>query len=130
MMMISRSNKSLGDEYEREVVDLLFKQGYWVHFVERNKAGAQPFDIIAVKNERAYAIDCKTLDDKEKYFRLSRLEDNQITSFQRWLQCGNNMPLVFVKHDGTTHVVRFEELIKNGKVNIDEISSWEGHTDL
>lgn len=129
-MTTSHSNKLKGDEYEKEVVELLFQRGFWVHFIERNKAGAQPFDIIAVKDGKAYAIDCKTLDDKEKYFRLSRLEDNQITAFERWLQCGNDMPLVFVKHNGATVVVKYGDLIRDGKVNVDEISSWEGHTDL
>lgn len=92
------NNKRLGTEFEREVCDLLAADGYWVHFIAPDARGAQPFDIIAVKDGSALAIDCKTCVAGS--FNISRLEDNQIMAFERWLACGNEDPKVAVKHEG------------------------------
>ena len=102
------NNKKLGTEFEREVCDILNRNGYWVHFITPDARGAQPFDIIAVKNGNAYAIDCKTCAAKS--FNISRLEDNQIMAFEKWMACGNTIPCIFVKHDGHIQVINYAEL--------------------
>ena len=53
------NNKKIGSDFEKEVCKMLQDMGYWVHFITPDMRGAQPFDIIAAKNNRPYAIDCK-----------------------------------------------------------------------
>lgn len=99
------NNKKLGTEFEQEVCKLLASKGYWVHFIVPDARGAQPFDIIAVKAGRSLAIDCKTCVAGS--FNISRLEDNQITSFDLWRKCGNEEPLVFVKHNQKIYIIPY-----------------------
>lgn len=110
------NNKQLGDEWEKGACDILKERGYWVHFIEPNKAGAQPFDIIAVKNGKAIAIDCKTLAESKKYFSLDRLEENQKYAFNRWLDCGNGEPLIWIKQGDSKRFVEYTYLLKQAKV--------------
>lgn len=51
--------------------------------------GSQPFDIIAIKDNIPYCIDCKTLANKSGTFNLDRVEENQRLSFQKYRKCGN-----------------------------------------
>jgi len=78
--------------------------------------GSQPFDIIAVKAGQAFAIDCKTCVDDT--FPITRLEDNQIMAFEKWLRCGNSMPLVYVKHKGRIHTIPYDELKKKKRIKL------------
>ena len=112
------NNKQLGTAFEREVCELLKQHGYWVHFMSPDVRGAQPFDIIAVKNGKALAMDCKT--SASKYFPLSRLEDNQIYAFERWIDCGNVKPLVVIKYQNEILTASYPYLRDKGRVNLEE----------
>ena len=120
------NNKKIGTAYEKEVVDLLSSYGYWSKRFEEDKRGAQPFDVIAVKNEIAYAIDAKTLDKKDHIFYLNRLEDNQITAFNHWIRCGNSRPRVFVKWHDETYVLDYLTLKENGKIDMYTAETFTG----
>lgn len=102
------NNKKIGNAFEAEVCNRLAAAGYWVHFIVPDARGAQPFDIIAVRNGEALAIDCKTC--VADWFNISRLEDNQIMAFERWLECGNAMPIVMIKHDNNIYAVPYDYL--------------------
>lgn len=102
------NNKRLGTAFERMVCELLAQDGYWVHFISPDARGAQPFDIIAAKNGRALAIDCKTCAAAS--ISIKRLEDNQIMAFERWLACGNDMPIVAVLHNEQVYWIRYDDL--------------------
>lgn len=102
------NNKKLGTEFEQEAVSILNNLGYWVHFIAPDIRGAQPFDIIAVKNGIPYAIDCKTCVAKS--FNISRLEDNQVSAFEKWLRCRNPEPIVLVKHNDYIYCVGYLRL--------------------
>lgn len=117
------NNKKLGTAFEREMVELLSKNGYWVHFISPDNRGAQPFDLIAVKDGIALAADCKTCEDH--IFRLSRLEWNQVLAFQKWIDCKNSTPVIFVKHDDKIYMLSYAELMTEGKVDLDEIRYWQ-----
>lgn len=112
------NNKKLGTEFEREVCDLLNKKGYWVHFISPDNRGAQPFDIIAVKNKMAYAIDCKT--SVSNRFTMNRVEDNQVLAFDKWISCGNDMPMFFVKYKEHIYMIPWLAVKNEGSVKIDE----------
>lgn len=114
------NNKRLGMAFEQEVCKVLQKEGFWVHFISPDARGSQPFDIIAVKNGMATAIDCKT--SSKAVFSISRLEDNQIYAFEKWLACGNLDPLICVKYKENIILVEFTELQEKGKVDLESRS--------
>lgn len=117
------NNKRIGMEFENEMLEKLSQKGWWVHFINPDNSGAQPFDLIAVKNETAIAADCKTC--KSKTFSISRLEYNQVMAFNKWLACGNECPIIFVKHNDEVYLIPFTDLISKGKVRISDFPSWE-----
>lgn len=80
------NNKKLGNEFERELSEILSGYGFWVHLLNANKSG-QPADIIAVKNKKAYLIDAKVCSSNG--FPLSRVEDNQDLAMDLWNDKGN-----------------------------------------
>ena len=81
------SNKKIGNNFESELAEILSAYGFWVHQLSQNSAG-QPADVIAVKNGRAYLIDCKVCSTS-KGFDLRRVEENQDLAMQLWEDCGN-----------------------------------------
>lgn len=113
------TNKKLGTEFEQQVCKKLAHEGYWVHFITPDARGAQPFDIVAVKNGKAFAIDCKTCVSNS--ISIKRLEDNQIMAFEKWLKCGNEMPLIAVKHDEMLYWIKYDELKNNGSISLKEM---------
>ena len=115
------NNKRLGMSFEKEFVEKLAARGYWVHFIVPDSRGAQPFDVIAVKDGVAHAIDCKTCTSNT--FSISRLEDNQISAFEKWLSCKNTDPIIAVKHDGRIYTILYSELKAKGKIKLEEAGS-------
>lgn len=113
------NNKKIGTEFERTMVALLAKCGYWVHFISPDARGAQPFDIIAVKDGYPVAMDCKTCADK--YFRIGRLEENQIMAFEKWLACGNDTPYIAVEHNKRIHLIPYTQLKKELKIDLEQM---------
>lgn len=81
------TNKKLGNDFESELCELLSSQGFWAHNFAQNQDG-QPADVIAVKNKKAYLIDCKVCSTR-KGFDLSRMEENQELAMTLWKECGN-----------------------------------------
>ena len=118
------NNKKLGTAFEKQICNLYSQSGYWVHFISPDSRGSQPFDIIAVKNGKVTVIDCKTC--KDHVFRISRLEDNQIMAFEKWLACGNGIPWVAVEHDGNVYMISYTRLKINQKIDLDkeEVFLW------
>ena len=63
------NNQQIGSKFEEDFANFLANQGYWVHFLEgAAHTGAQPFDLIAIKNDIPHCIDCKTLANKGRSF--------------------------------------------------------------
>ena len=81
------SNKKAGNQFEAELCEILSMYGFWCHNLAQNSAG-QPADVIAVRNGKAYLIDCKVCST-DKGFALSRVEENQELSMDLWNECGN-----------------------------------------
>lgn len=117
------NNKLLGTAFEREIVEKLKNNGYWVHFISPDSKGAQPFDIIAVKDGLAIVGDCKTC--VSKYFNIGRLEDNQVMAFEKWLACGNLDPYIFVKYEDGVICLKYTELKEKRRIKLDDIPCGE-----
>ena len=108
------NNKRRGMAFEREFCKFLADRGYWVHFISPAPNGAQPFDVIAVKNGIAYAIDCKT--SASDRFSYSRLEQNQVLAFEKWIKCRNTEPMIAVKYADRIYLVFYRVLKLEGAV--------------
>lgn len=114
------NNKQLGMVFEHEVCDKFAKEGYWVHFITPDRRGAQPFDIIAVKNGKALAVECKTLTNQAKYFPISRLEDNQIFAMEKWIACGNGQPIIAISWRNRMIMIPYSILKEHEKINLEQ----------
>lgn len=115
------NNKQIGTEFEHEMCEILAQKGYWVHFIVPDNRGAQPFDIVAAKDGEALAMDCKTCVSST--FNISRLEDNQIMAFERWIKCGNADPYIAVKHKNNVYLIRYSYLKERRSINIERESN-------
>ena len=103
------TNKKIGNDFETEFCNLLSKKGFWVHNFAQNQAG-QPADIIAVKNQKAYLIDCKVCENDR--FPFSRSEENQCMSMDLWHLCGNHYGLFALRlKDGEIYIIDYELIV-------------------
>jgi len=103
------SNRSEGTAFESILCDKLAKAGFWAHNMAQ-KASGQPADVIAVKNDIAYLIDCKLCE--KDYFRLSRVEENQESAMALWQSCGNRGAYFAIRiADGSTYMVPFSHIV-------------------
>ena len=117
------NNKQIGTKFEQEFVEILAKEGFWAHFLAPSPTGAQPFDVIAMKDGYAYCFDCKT--SVKPIFPLSRLEDNQILAFDKWLQCGGQEPMVAVKYDNNIYLIAYTRLQREVSVDLRKAEAWK-----
>lgn len=100
-------NKRLGTQFEKDFCRALAHEGFWVHFIAPDARGAQPFDVIAVKNGEAFAFDCKT--SVTRRFNASRIEDNQHMAFERWMSCGNSRPMFAILHNNNVYLIAYND---------------------
>lgn len=98
------NNKKAGNDFERELCEMLADDGFWAHFMGGSKNG-QPADIIAVRDEKAYLIDAK--DCENDRFVLSRVEANQDTAMRYWELCCNNQGLFALKTSKGVYMLPF-----------------------
>lgn len=112
-------NKKLGNKFEKELSEILYNAGYWVHLLNQNKNG-QPADIIAIKNKKAYLIDAKVCSLEK--FAFKRVEENQHLSMQMFIECGNTTPYFALKARNEIYMLSYKairDLIKQGKKQLD-----------
>lgn len=96
------TNKKLGNTFEAELCEILFKHGFWSHNLAQNAAG-QPADVIAVKHKTPYLIDCKVCSRGK--FPLSRVEENQHLSIARTFE-GKSDPIAYDFVDDIGYLVK------------------------
>ena len=99
-----KSNRAVGNAFEKELCELLFNYGFWSHNLKQDNAG-QPADVIAVRNKIAYLIDCK--DCSAKGFDLRRVEDNQVNAMQLWEECGNGQGWFALKAEEEVYMIPY-----------------------
>ena len=75
------NNKVNGTNKERELCLMLTDWGFWAHRLV-DRINGQPFDIIAVRNDTAVALDSKVCE--HGVFLFSRVEPNQETAMRLW----------------------------------------------
>ena len=124
-----------GREFEKHMCQVLFEHGYWVHRINPDARGAQPFDIIALGDDGYIAADCKVCS--RPYFPFSRLEENQRSAFDLLWENGGIKTYkrvgVFAYHNDKIYwipwwtIKTLERYDKKG-VRLDASNLWQGHT--
>ena len=119
-------NKKLGNKFEKELSEILYDAGYWVHLLNQNKNG-QPADIIAVKNRMAFLIDAKVCS--YEVFPFKRIEENQHLAMDMWIECGNIEPYFALKCRNEIYMVGYrtiKDLQKKGKkqLNLEDMNKY------
>lgn len=113
------NNQELGRSLEEKVCALLRGANYWVKFMNPNKDGSQPCDILAIRGSTApwapaplkvIAIDCKT--NKGKRFDLKRIEDNQETSLTYMNKRGIFQTYFLIENEEGMFLHNSQELIR------------------
>ncbi len=102
------SNKKVGNDFEREFCEILSKNGFWVHNLAQNQTG-QPADVIAVRDGKAYLIDCKVCSTGR--FQLKRIEENQQLAMEHWLDMGNDEVWFALKLDDNIVMINYLDLM-------------------
>lgn len=113
------SNKSNGNSFENEFANEIFSRGFWAHVLVPNRNG-QPFDVIAVNDHGALAVDCK--DCQKDVFDISRIEGNQHTAMKLWLRrTGRDAAFALRFGDDEIWMVKYSDAIawrRQGKKSI------------
>ena len=102
------SNKKIGNNFEREFCEILSENGFWVHNLAQNQTG-QPADVIAVRDGKAYLIDCKVCSTGR--FQLKRIEENQQLAMEHWLDMGNDEVWFALKLDDNIVMINYLDLM-------------------
>lgn len=104
-----KSNKSLGNSFEKEYAEILREKGYWVTFLSpKQHIGSQPCDLIAIKNNTPTLIDCKTC--KTHLFPISRIEENQRQAFKKYIKCGNTNFVLVIKYNNRIYEIDMKNI--------------------
>ena len=119
-------NKKLGNDFEKDLSEILYDAGYWVHLLNQNKNG-QPADIIAVKDGDAYLIDAKVCS--YDVFPFRRIEENQHLAMDMWVECNNIEPYFALKCRNEIYMVGYrtiKDLQKKGKkqLNLEDMNKY------
>lgn len=94
--------------------------GFWALRIPRNERGAQPFDILAIKDDKVYAVDCKVC--ARKTFSLDRIEDNQWIAMEIMAMQTNAIVGFLVYHNNQIFFLSYFDAIwarKRGLASID-----------
>lgn len=110
-----------GTQFERWLCRVFKLQGWWALNISKDARGAQPFDIIAIKYDLFFAIDCKVCGSNK--FQLRRIEDNQWLSFQTVAERTSGIVGIMIWYDGQVYFYSYYELdaVNNNGVKLIEI---------
>lgn len=108
--MVKTYNK--GYRAERELVHLLYKKGYAVIRTPRSGRIALPSpDIIAIKNKKTIAIECKY---RSKPFKMSKDQINELLEWKKRANCDVLIAWKIPRYDWFFIPIQY---IHNGNVN-------------
>lgn len=106
-----KSNKKIGNDFERELCDYLAVNGFWVHNFA-NRFNGQPVDIIAIKDGKPFIIDAKVCSSGR--FQLKRIELNQLLACNKWERCGNGEGLFAFLIEDEVYMLSLRQIKTSG----------------
>ena len=107
----------------------LSKLGYRCTYLEgESHTKSQACDVIACKDGKVWAIDCKTLHNKNGLFPIDRIEQNQVLAYKRYKKCGNdNFFLAILWQDNIYFIPMSDILFECKSIDLKEkIAIWRG----
>lgn len=108
------------NEFEKKILNLFQENGFWAHLFARDNGGNQPFDIIALKDNEIYAIDCKVINTVKGRFPLSRIEYNQRLAFERIKKHNKKAITGFlVEYQNEIYFINYEKIDFNNLKSIE-----------
>ena len=99
-----------GKTFEIQLCWWLRKNGYYPEYHEKSASGSQNGDITAIKNNIAYKIECKNLENKSGLLTLDRIEANQDLAFKAFKECNNTNMFLAVKWNNSVYFIHFDLL--------------------
>jgi len=102
------SNIKDGNDFEHVIMLRLTDKGYWSHNFA-NKSNGQPMDIIAIKDDKKFLLDCKVCSGD--YFKLSRIEDNQEHASLAFEKKAKGKTFFVIKMRGEIFVINNDDII-------------------
>jgi Holliday junction resolvase len=96
-----------GKKFEEELCWWFRKNGYYPEYHEKSANGSQNGDITAIKDNIAYKIECKNLENSTGRFPLSRIEMNQTLSYKAFKECGNSNFILAIRWGDNVYFVDF-----------------------
>lgn len=100
-------NQFNGKKFEEEFCWYLSTIGFYVVYNEKNSSGAQPVDVIAISDDKPYMFECKNLENKNGIFPLSRIESNQLHSYEKFKECGNSNFGLAILWNNNVYIIDF-----------------------
>lgn len=117
-----------GAEFESLLCSILKDHGYWALNIPKNQSGAQPFDVVALRNKHICGIDCKVCSDKTGYFSFSRIEDNQWLAFEMFNARVTGTVGIAIFHDWKIYFYEHAELkrlnAQKSGLTVDPVHLW------
>lgn len=99
-----------GKNFEKQLCKHFSERGYYVLYMEKSTAGAQPCDIVIIKHNIATLIEAKNLDNQTGIFTLSRIEQNQRLAFKKFKSCENTNFILAINWNGGVYLIDFDLL--------------------
>ena len=128
-MSYIEQQKITDGKFEKDFMSYLSSLGYWVTFLEGgNHTGSQACDCIACKDGKVWAIDCKTLNNKNGLFPLERIEQNQVLAYKKFKKCGNENFFLAILWNNNIYFIPMSDILFEDK-SIDlkkKIAMWRG----
>lgn len=120
------SNIKEGNDFEHVILLRLKDKGYWSHNFA-NKSNGQPMDIIAIKDDKKFLLDCKVCSGNS--FRFSRIEDNQEHAALAFEKKAKGKAFFVIRMKGEIFVINNDDIfyqrnVKNKKsINFSELKT-------
>ena len=104
---MGKTSQENGKTFEIQLCWWLRKNGYYPEYHEKSASGSQNGDITAIKDNIAYKIECKNLENSTGRFPLSRIEMNQTLSYKAFKECGNSNYILAIRWGDNVYFIDF-----------------------
>lgn len=99
-----------GKKFEEELCWWFANRDFFVIYNEKGATGAQPCDIIVIKNNFTRLIECKNLENSRGIFNLDRIEANQFMAYNRYKKCNNSAFELAILWSNNVYFLNFDLL--------------------
>jgi Holliday junction resolvase len=108
----------VGEKFEKELCKFFANRNYYVIYNNKGVSGAQCFDMLIIRDNVCFAIECKNLENKNGIFNIDRVEENQLLAYKRFLECRNHNFVLAILWNDNVYIVNFD-LLEYYKKSID-----------